>query len=91
MFISHLPRTQKENPCLAIHLSPSVPSSPPYIHLIDVAAAPTTNSNGVGLPSDDPNSNPNLKPTFNENKAEILRLKLPHAHAHVQPNIYVWV
>ncbi|KAG5538828.1 hypothetical protein RHGRI_019397 [Rhododendron griersonianum] len=73
----HLPRTQKENPRLATLLSPSVPSSPPYIHPVDVAAAPTTNSNGVGLPSDDPDSNPDPKPTFDENKAKILRLKLP--------------
>ncbi|KAI8574613.1 hypothetical protein RHMOL_Rhmol01G0367700 [Rhododendron molle] len=32
---------------------PSSPSSPPYIHPVDVAAASTTNRNGVGLPSDD--------------------------------------
>ncbi|KAI8560545.1 hypothetical protein RHMOL_Rhmol04G0265500 [Rhododendron molle] len=60
-------------------------SSPPYIHPVDVAAASTTNKNGVGLPSNDPDSNPDPKPTFDENKAEILRLKLPHAH--VEPNI----
>ncbi|KAI8572130.1 hypothetical protein RHMOL_Rhmol01G0174700 [Rhododendron molle] len=58
--------------------SSSIPS-------VDVAPAPTTNNNGISPPSDDPNSNPDSKPTFNKNKAKILRLKLPHAH--VQPSI----
>ncbi|KAI8568304.1 hypothetical protein RHMOL_Rhmol02G0187900 [Rhododendron molle] len=93
-FISSSPTNPERKPSSSnssLSLSPSVPSSPPYIHPVDVAAAPTTNSNGVGLPLDHPNSNLDPKPTFDENKAEILRLKLPHAHAHVQPNIYVWV
>ncbi|KAI8566490.1 hypothetical protein RHMOL_Rhmol02G0045300 [Rhododendron molle] len=48
-----LPRTQKQNPYVATPLFVSLPPSPPYIHPVDVAAASTTNRNGVGLPSDD--------------------------------------
>ncbi|KAI8523767.1 hypothetical protein RHMOL_Rhmol13G0097800 [Rhododendron molle] len=70
--------------------SSSVPSSPPDIQPVDIAA----NTNGVQATirhsgfDPDPRSKTH---TFDENKAEILTLKLIHTHTHLQSNKCVWV
>ncbi|XP_058202880.1 uncharacterized protein LOC131317339 [Rhododendron vialii] len=82
--------------------SSSIPSSPhPYLTSTPWKSPPPPSPTRTtsGSPSDDPDPKPrkrskpsldeNKEPRFDENKAQIFRLKL--THAHLQPNIYFWI